>query len=378
MGARINPFIVYGHIPDEYFCDRQEESKQMLSFLMNQQNIVLISARRMGKSSLVDHVFCKPEIKDNFITVSIDILDTNNLSEFVFALGNAVYEKIATRTEKMMKLFPMVMKSLRASFGYDPIQGTPTFDIKLGDMIRPEYTLKEIFEFIDQAETRCLIAIDEFQQITNYPESNVEATLRSFMQKTSNVNFIFAGSQRRIMSEMFGSEKRPFYNSARLVYLEPIPLDTYSGFVAKHFRNDSKYIDAEAIETAYKRLYGVTLYIQQIMNDAYNSTNSGEHCDVATIEQLIERLISENDMRFREILQFVTEQQKAVLHAIFADSPVKSITSGAFTKKHKLKSPSATQSATKALLRADLVTRRDGFYSISDPLFYLWMKRQLH
>ena len=103
-----------------------------------------------------------------------------------------------------------VMKSLQASFGYDPIQGTPTFDVKLGDLIRPEYTLKEIFDYIDQADQRCLIVIDEFQQITNYPEKNVEATLRTYMQHTSNANFVFAGSQRRIMSEMFGSEKRPF------------------------------------------------------------------------------------------------------------------------------------------------------------------------
>ena len=86
--------------------------------------------------------------------------------------------------------------------------------------------------------------------------------------------------------------------------------------------------------------------------------------------------MSENDKRFRELLQFVTEQQKAVLYAIHADAPVKAITSGNFTKKHRLKSPSATQSAMKSLLRANLVTRLEGYYYISDPLLALWLRRR--
>ena len=377
MSKKINPFVVYGYIPAEYFCDRREESRKLRKFLQNQQNVVLSAARRMGKTKLVDYVFDLPEIKDNYITVSIDILDTGNLSEFVFALGNAVFRKIARRSDRLMKLFPMVMKSLQASFGYDPIQGTPTFDVKLGDLIRPEYTLKEIFDYIDQADQRCLIVIDEFQQITNYPEKNVEATLRTYMQHTSNANFVFAGSQRRIMSEMFGSEKRPFYNSAREINLQPIALDIYTEFVQKHFHAAGKTIDAEAIGFVYEKFDGVTLYNQQIMNDAYDMVDEGGHCNLDMVSAIVSEYVEENDKRLRELMQFVTEQQKAVLYAIKEDEPVKAITSGMFTKKHRLKSPSATQSAVKALLRSDIVTRKDGLYSVSDPLLDLWLDRQI-
>lgn len=253
----------------------------------------------------------------------------------------------------------------------------PTFDIKLGDIVRPEYTLQEIFQFLGNADLRCLVVIDEFQQITYYPETNIEATLRKHIQKAENVNFVFAGSHRRIMSEMFGSEQRPFYNSARSIELEPIDLDIYAAFVQGKFRENGKDIEAEAIHHVYETFSGVTLYNQQLMNDAYDATPVGECCDVETIKILIENFILESGKKQKEILQFVTEQQKAVLFAILADEPVKSITSSAFTKRHRLKSPSATQSAMKMLLRSDLVTRRDGFYSISDPLMDLWLKRAL-
>lgn len=377
MNININPFIVSGYVSAEYFCDRQEEASRLQQYLCNQQNVVLTAARRMGKTTLIDHVFERSVIKDNFITISIDILDTGNLSEFVFVLGNAVFEKVAKRSDRLLKLFPMVMKSLQASFGYDPVQGTPTFDIKLGDLTAPEYTLKEIFEYLDNVEQRCLVVIDEFQQITYYPENNVEATLRKHMQKAKNANFVFAGSHRRIMSEMFGSEKRPFYNSARNIELEAIAYPIYEEFVNKHFNVSGKSIEAAAISEVYNTFKGVTLYNQQLMNDAYNITPTGETCDITTIRHLIDNYIQECSSKLRELMQYVTEQQKAVLYAILEDEPVKAITSGSFTKKHRLKSPSATQSAVKALLKSDMITRRDNMYSISDPLMDLWLKKNV-
>lgn len=377
MNLKINPFVVSGHIPAEYFCDRQVEAKTLQDFIYNQQNVVLSASRRMGKTALIDHVFEKPAISDNFITVSIDILDTSNLGEFVFVLGNAVYEKVAKRSEKMMKAFSSIMKSVQASFGYDPVMCTPTFDIKLGEIVKPEYTLREIFEFLDNAERRCLIVVDEFQQIVYYPEKNVEATLRKYIQKVKNANFVFAGSHRRIMNEIFGSESRPFYNSARFIYLEPIELSVYSDFVKKHFRADGKDISDDAIRMVYETFRGVTLYNQHIMNDAYNATPQGECCDVEGVSLMIDNYVEECGTKLRELLQFVTEQQKGVLYAILEDEPVKAITSGAFTKKHHLKSPSATQSAVKALLKMDMITKQDGLYSISDSLMDLWLRRRI-
>lgn len=373
MTVNINPFIVYGHIPPELFCDRRDEAMRLLSFLTNQQNVVLSSVRRMGKTKLVDFAIEQSEIAENYITISIDILQTNNLSEFVFTLGHAVFDRVARRSDRLMKLFTAMMKSVQASFGFDPVQGTPTFDIRLGDLTTPVYTLDEIFQYIDKADKRCLVIIDEFQQITNYPEKNVEATLRTFMQRTRNANFVFAGSQRRIMSEMFGSEKRPFYNSAREIDLEPIPLDVYTQFAQQNFQRHNKDILPEAVKLVYDTYQGVTLYLQQIMNDAFNATPVGECCNAELAAMLSDHYIMENDKRMRQLLQFVTEQQKALLYAIKEDEPVKSITSGAFCKKHRLKSPSAVQSAAKGLLRADLITRQNSLYSLSDPLLDLWL-----
>ena len=330
----------------------------------------------MGKTSLVDFVFDKTSIKDEYITISVDILQTTTFREFIYTLGTSVFDAVASRGEKWRKLFVTFMKSLSGSFGYDPVQNTPTFDIRLGDIQQPEYTLREIFEYLESVDKRCLVVIDEFQQIVRYPEKNVEEILRTHIQKLSNANFVFSGSRRRLMEEMFFSAKRPFYQSAKPLRLEPIDKDVYYDFASHHFQQAGKSISKEAFIHVYNTFWGVTLYVQRLMKDAYIETPVGMTCNMELVIRLIEDYIKENDSHLREQLSYITEAQKELLYAIHTEGHVQSITSSAFNKKHRLRSPSSTQSAALKLLEYDLITRKEKIYSLSDPLLSLWLDRR--
>lgn len=216
-----NPFVTSGIIPPELFCDREKESERIVRLLSNGNNIVLISPRRLGKTGLIHHCFNFPEIKNNFTTIFIDIFQTTSLQEFTFLLGKAVYESLATQGKRLVQKFVDMLKSLTGKFSYDAITGAPSFSLQIGDISRPEFTLEEIFNFLNLSPSKCIIAIDEFQQITNYPEKNVEAILRTYIQRASNCNFIFAGSKQHLIREMFVSQVRPFYNSSSLMLLDP-------------------------------------------------------------------------------------------------------------------------------------------------------------
>jgi len=329
----------------------------------------------MGKTKLVEYCSDVNKLDKQYILMYVDILHTTSFREFIQLLGGVVFDNVARRSVKMMKLFTATVKSLSGSFGYDPIQNTPTFDIRLGDITAPEYTLKEIFECIEKADRRCIIVIDEFQQVTKYVDKNVEALLRSHIQKVSNANFVFAGSQRRLMEEMFFSEKRPFYMSARSIQLAPIPFSDYFQFVSYHFNQAGKSIEEAAVQQVYDTFFGVTLYLQRMMKDAFNLISKGEKCDEASIKQIINDYVLECEPRLREQLAFVTETQKELLYAVSEEQePVKNITASSFIKHHRLKSSSAVQAAAKKLLEYDLLTRNEGFYSIADPLMAFWLR----
>ena len=376
MGNSINPFIVSGRIPAEYFCDREKEMEQLEKSLTNQLNVVLTASRRMGKTSLTDQVLSRPDITGNYITITVDILQTTTLREFIMTLGSEVFSAVATRSDRLRRLFATLLKSLSASFGYDTVLNTPTFDIRLGDIQQPEYTLREIFDYLEAVDRRCLVVIDEFQQITRYPEKNVEALLRTHIQRLTNVNFVFAGSSRRIMEEMFLSASRPFYQSARALKLEAIDAGVYADFAMRLFSLSGKRLEPDAFRFAYDTFQGVTFYVQRLLKDAFAETGKGGRCDVEMMTRLANDFIDESDSHLREQLSFISETQKELLYAIHAEGQVQSITSATFNRKHRLRSPSSTQSAAIKLLEYDLITRKEKVYSLSDPLLSLWLDRQ--
>lgn len=375
MAKTMNPFIVTGKIEPEYFCDRVTESARLVKSVTNGNNMVIISPRRMGKTGLIRFCYDKPEITDEYYTFFIDILHTSSLREFTYLLGREIYETLLPRSRKMASLFIQTIKSISGKFGFDPITGMPTFNVELGDIDRPEYTLDEIFQYLAHADKPCIVAIDEFQQIAKYPEKNIEAQLRTHIQKLRNCNFIFAGSERHMMQEMFTSAARPFYHSADMLELKAIVPEIYIPFIVGHFEKRNRQIASDDIERVYNLFKGHTYYVQKTFNEAFADTPEGEECTLETLRAAIDNMVASNDTIFREILSNIPEKQKELLYAIAKEGEAERITSAAFIKRHSLASASSVQSAMKKLLEKDIITEINKVFSVTDKLFAMWMNR---
>jgi len=371
----INPFIVTGKIDPEYFCDRITESARLVKSITNGNNMVIISPRRMGKTGLIRFCYDKPEIADEYYTFFIDILHTSSLREFTYLLGREIYETLLPRSRKMADLFIQTIKSISGKFGFDPISSMPTFNVELGDIDRPEYTLDEIFQYLAHADKPCIVAIDEFQQIAKFPEKNIEAQLRTHIQKLRNCNFIFAGSERHMMQEMFTSAARPFYHSADMLELKAIVPEIYIPFIVGHFEKRNRRIAPADVERVYNLFKGHTYYVQKTFNEAFADTPEGDECTLETLRAAIDNMIASNDTIFREILSNIPEKQKELLYAIAKEGEAERITSAAFIKRHSLTSASSVQSAMKKLLEKDIITEINKVFSVTDKLFAMWINR---
>lgn len=375
MAKTINPFIVTGKIEPEYFCDRVNESVRLVKSITNGNNLVIISPRRMGKTGLIQFCYDKAEIGEEYYTFFIDILHTSSLREFTYLLGREIYETLLPRSKKMTNLFIQTIKSISGKFGFDPMTNLPTFNVELGDIERPEYTLDEIFQYLSNADKPCIVAIDEFQQISKYPEKNIEALLRTHIQKSVNSHFIFAGSERHMMQEMFTSAARPFYHSADILELRAIVPEIYIPFVIGHFEKRNRKISAENVEKVYNLFHGHTYYIQKTFNESFADTPEGEECTLEIVQTAINNMIASNDTIFREILSNIPEKQKELLYAIAKDGEAERITSASFIKRHKLSSASSVQSAAKKLLERDIITDINKVFSVTDRLFAMWINK---
>lgn len=368
-----NPFITGGYVSAAYFCDREAESKELIKTLVNGNNVALISTRRMGKTGLVKHCFANERIGKDYYCFFVDIYATKSLKDFVLSLSKVILDGLKPFGKRALEAFIVSMKSLQAGISFD-VMGNPSFNVQLGDIHDSQSTLDEIFGYLNTADKPCIVAIDEFQQVACYPETNTEALLRTHIQHCNNARFIFAGSQRRVMGNMFLSAARPFYQSVSMLYLESIPLEKYTAFAQLHFSHNDKKLSTEVITEVYNRFEGLTWYIQKMLNELYAMTDKGETCSIQMVNEAQTHIVSSYKFNYEETLFRLPERQKELLIAIAKEGDAKSVTSGAFVKKYRLTSPSSVQAALKGLLDKDFITSEQGAYLVYDKFFAIWLR----
>lgn len=370
-----NPFVVGRYVSPHYFCDREAETAFLMKQIDNGRNVALISPRRMGKTGLIQHCFHQQALTDRYRTFFVDIYATTSLAEFVYLLGKAIFEELKPKGRQLVNRFFQVIRSLRVGFKLDAMSGEPGFDIGLGDIQTPQTTLDEIFEYLETSDRPCVVAIDEFQQIGNYDEKNVEAMLRTKIQQCQQTLFVFAGSKRHTMSNMFNWSSKPFYPSALCMGLEAIPLGAYQNFCKSLFEERGKRVDADVVEQVYERYDGCTWFVQMLMNELFSLTQPGEKCDASQLGTAMDNVVMTQKGSYMDLLANLAPKQKLVLQAIAREGKAESVTSAAFIKKYNLPSASSVQSAIKGLLKNDIITQENGTYSVYDYFFATWLAK---
>lgn len=368
-----NPFIVGKYLSDKYFCDRSDETDFLRKQIQNGRDVALISPRRIGKSGLIQHFFNQPDIKEQYYTFFVDIYATTSFAEFVYLLGKEIYEQLKPQSTQWKERFFQIISSFRVGFKLDPMAGTPSLDLGLGDIQTPQTTLDEIFAYIEEADKPCIIAIDEFQQIGEYAEKNIEALLRTKIQRCHRAQFIFAGSKRHMMSNMFNSPSKPFYQSAISMGLEPIPVDIYSDFAMNLFEERGKHIEREVVEEVWRMFNGYTWFVQMMMNELFALTMPNGACTREMIDEARRNVIMSQENSYKDIMSQLPPKQKIVLQAIAKEGLAQNITSSKFIKKYNMTSASSVQAAVKLLLKNDLITQTDIGFRVYDFFLSEWL-----
>lgn len=358
-----NPFVLYGYENPEFFCDREEETKNMLSSLYNGRNITLISPRRLGKTGLILHAFhhIQSENKDA-ICLYIDIFPTQNQHELVNMLGTAVLNTILSRGKALGKKVMSVLGALRPVVGIDNLTGLPNVSVNI-DPTQTEMSLKNRFNHLKNIGKEVFIAINKFQQITEYPEAGTEALLRSHIQFLRNVHFIFSGSRQHLMSEIFLSSQRPFYRSTDIMSLTPLDETAYYKFANNFFEARGGQLNREVFHELYATFDGYTWYIQSVLNRLYENYKK-----VDTAGQLHSTILSvteSNAPQYEYLTMFLTSNQFALLRAIAKKGIVGEPTGKEFLKKHKLSCASSVKTALDTLSDKELVCRLPDGYIVS-------------
>lgn len=366
-----NPFPVSIYQGPDYFCDREQEALKLVSNISSGISSALISIRRIGKTALLKHVLSR--LPQGTKGIYVDILETENLNQFLNHLGTALLIAESEQTGTGRKIWKFI-KSLRPVITFETLTGAPqaSFDLKPR---QTEQSIDSILSFLDSQPFRTIIAIDEFQQITNYPEKNVDSWLRTRMQQLKNTVFIFSGSQQHIMSELFASPKRPFFRSTSIIKLEKLGFDVYRDFIIAQFKRYDKEISREITEEILMWGERYTYYIQLICNRVFAATQKQVTSD--TWKRQVYELLKEQEIVFFGYRNMLTRNQWQMLKAIAQEGKVFKPTGQEFLRQYGLLNSASALRALQSLIKYELVFRDfdsagTPFYSIYDVLFQKW------
>jgi AAA+ ATPase superfamily predicted ATPase len=369
------PFPLTGYHGPEFFCDREAELEQLITNIKGNQSTTLVALRRLGKTALVHHLF--HHLGPGYIKIYIDILPTESLNDLLNQLSSAMISQYSERSTVGKRIWQLI-RSLRPVISFDALSGSPQVMLKTTPD-ESKRTIAELFAVLEEQTKPVVIAIDEFQQILEYPEQQTDAWMRSVVQRLKNISFIFSGSQQHLMTDLFTNPARPFFRSTSLMKIGKINAEMYAEFILKQFKKRSVSISKKTIDEMLHWTNLHTWYVQLLCNRVFLSADKSVTDDSWKKEAI--KILKEQEFVFYGYREMLTKPQWELLKAIAREVAVYQPSSSDFIGRHQLGNSSTVLMSLKSLIKKELVYREldengESYYGIYDILLGQWLQQR--
>ena len=359
-----NPFKFSGFVEAPAFCNRHNEQREITQYIENSQNVLLYSHRRYGKSSLIFRIFKRLK---NITPVYIDLYGTTRTEEFITSLLKGV-SSVESQIDRLMKIIREGIRSIGVNFTVDPATGMPSAT-PVFNRAAEGRTIDELFSFIQKLskKKKMVVAFDEFQEVSSYGGDAFEKNLRRSIQMHDRVAYIFSGSQRHLLTDMFNDRNRAFYMLATSYPLGKIDTAEYKSWIKDLYQRALRQIEAKFIEEVVNRCENHPMYVQEFFFNIWMHENiSYENLD--KIERsIVEKRVAEYSYAWDAL----TLNQKRVLKLI-AGTAGKYIFAAENLDRYGFRTASQVTAALKSIEKMGIVDKNKE-WKIHDPFFKRWL-----
>jgi hypothetical protein len=370
--------FVYGVAVTDYnFSGRKEETQRLKANFLGGINSILISPRRYGKTSLVDHV-CRNLEGEDIIIVRLDIFGCKTEYDFYNALAVAVLKQTASKIQLWMEEARDFLVRLTPRIGI-PVDPVSEISVSLGitpETHSPEEVLNMVEDIAKRKNRRVVVCIDEFQQVGEFENTKqVQARLRSVWQHHHYTSYCLYGSKRHMMSGIFLNRSMPFYQFGDLLWLQKIPTSDWLHYVISHFEAAGRHVTEQIVERICEAVDNYPSYVQHLSSILLSHLPEGGTVTDGMMASALSELISTNEALYMQQVEPLSAYQMNLLKAI-----VSNIHSGFNEKRVRsmfdLGSPSNLVRLRDALIDRDLIYSEMRQLYLTDPVFGLWFKKR--
>lgn len=371
------PFVYGKSAEDEFFTDREQESKSLTENLKGLNNTIIISPRRWGKTSLVNKVANEIKQDKGYYVAQLDIFNCRTEEQFYRTYINAILKASTTKFEE----FTAVIKKYLGSFGpkITLSDDSQSYEVGLGIEFKDkDYSQDEILDLPQRLAAergkRFIICIDEFQNVNDYADPiGFQRKLRAHWQHHSSVGYCLYGSKRHMLLDIFGNYEMPFYKFGEIMFLEKIAKKDWIPFITARFEKTGKHISGELAALIVDKVEAHPYYVQQLAQQAWLHTQSD--CTEEIVNIAHESIVNQLNLLFCNLIDSLTTKQINFLHAI-ADG-VTNFSAKKTLEKYDLGSSANIKNLRNAMLQRDLIDIIPGkSIELQDPIFTYWLKQQ--
>ena len=362
------------------FIGREAEIKRLMANFTEGINTILISPRRIGKTSLVKKVKQLLESNEDVIIVYLDMFACKTEYKFYNALSAAVLKQTASHAEKWMEYAKDFIVRLTPKLSFSP-EANSDFSISLGITAKthtPEQILGLAEEIARKRGKRIVVCIDEFQQIGELPDSlTVQKRLRSVWQHQQLTSYCLFGSKKHLMSNIFQRRNMPFYQFGDMIFLDKIPTEQWVDYIVEHFQDRNRDISRELAQQLCEIVENYSSYVQQLAWLLFSLLNEGETATLEKLNRAVNDLLNANEALFMQHIEPLSAYQLNFLRAI-ADGHKRGFGEMEIREEYNLGSPSNITRLKSSLIKRDLIEMQaKDTLNITDPVFKLWIQRRI-
>lgn len=374
-----NPFVYGEEVAEETFCNREEEIKELIKDIKDCQNVLIFSPRRMGKTSLIKEVLKQVE-NENILTVYVDLYPAITKEYFVEIFAKAIAKSLKGKIERVVdtlkKLLPylipkVVMKGEEGSFEFEFVIDRSRNIISMLDTL-----LSAPQKIATERKKTAVVVFDEFQEIANYQDEEIERKMRSVFQTHRNISYIFMGSKKHLLYELFYNPHRPFYKSCKHIPLARIPESDLFEFIGAKFEEGDIKIDKKLIEKIISLSECHPYYVQFLCHIVWDEAVEGGIVESQAIDLALDKLLKRESTAYTFLWDSLSQKQKGLLIAL-AQEERPDIYSNQFLSRYNLGSASSIQKALRALVEKDVLDRENSKYLIVDIFLKRWILKNI-
>jgi uncharacterized protein len=370
-----NPFAYSNYVTGESFCNRKKELSELLKYIKGSQNVLLFSHRRYGKSSLILQVI--RDIKEQNLNIGalhVELYGTISEKDFITRTFQSL-NQLESNIDRLLKSVTTALKNVKLNLSIDPVTGATSVSPSFGAANEAMFLEELMNIFLTYSQKRKLvIAFDEFQEVANYSEEGFEKRLRSFIQQHSDICYIFSGSQRHLITEMFNSTNRAFYKLADSFPLDKIETKYYIPWAQNLFAMKNIHLHAELIEDIATRFENHPMYIQNLLFHLWDEPGEKEFSS-ELIDKIEDSIIEKRSLEHTVLWETLSINQKKTLKLILLNDGSNLFNADAL-KSVNLKTGSLVSKALSSLIKKEIIVK-NGNYMIQDIVFKKWLQKTL-